>query len=190
MKRTSSVAFSSKKSGVLLEKIEKERNEVESILKFDFKKKRAKILSAAEEVSDNGKAVLYWMNRDARVQDNWAFLFAQKLALKNELPLKVLFCLPKTKYLEYTLRHYKFLLTGLEEVAKECHNLNVEFHFKIGAPADLVTSFVSDQKIGAVVVDFLPLRDALEWQQSVLDQISTDIPFVRVRSKNSDFIGE
>lgn len=43
--------------------------------------------------------------------DNWAFLFAQKLALKNEIPLHVCFCL-KPKFLDATIRHYKFLLKG------------------------------------------------------------------------------
>lgn len=43
--------------------------------------------------------------------DNWALLFAQKLALKNEIPLHVCFCL-KPKFLDATIRHYKFLLEG------------------------------------------------------------------------------
>ncbi len=29
------------------------------------------------------KSVAYWMSRDQRVQDNWALLYAQKIALEN-----------------------------------------------------------------------------------------------------------
>lgn len=49
--------------------------------------------------------------------DNWAFLYAQRLALKQELPLHVCFCLVP-KFLEATIRHYKFMLRGLQEVAE------------------------------------------------------------------------
>lgn len=49
--------------------------------------------------------------------DNWAFLYAQRLALKQELPLHVCFCLVP-KFLEATIRHYGFMLRGLQEVAE------------------------------------------------------------------------
>ena len=35
----------------------------------------------------SGSSVLYWMVRDKRVSDNWALLEAQKIALKNNVPL-------------------------------------------------------------------------------------------------------
>jgi deoxyribodipyrimidine photo-lyase len=57
------------------------------------------------------------MSRDQRVQDNWALLYAQKLALKQKLPLYVCFSLVPT-FLGATLRHYSFLLEGLREVEK------------------------------------------------------------------------
>ena len=38
-----------------------------------------------------GKSVLYWMSRDKRVDDNWALLAAQSVALSNEVPLIVCF---------------------------------------------------------------------------------------------------
>lgn len=61
---------------------------------FKFDNTRVRILT------DHGKdcqvkgPVLYWMARDAgRVEDNWAMIFAQKLALKFEVPLHVCYCL-------------------------------------------------------------------------------------------------
>ncbi|KAI1235905.1 Deoxyribodipyrimidine photo-lyase, partial [Lamprotornis superbus] len=48
---------------------------------------------------------------------NWAFLYAQRLALKQELPLHVCFCLVP-RFLEATIRHYGFMLRGLQEVAQ------------------------------------------------------------------------
>ena len=49
------------------------------------------------------------------VPDNWAFLYAQRLALKMEVPLHVCFCLVP-KFLEATIRHYGFMMKGLKEV--------------------------------------------------------------------------
>ena len=39
----------------------------------------------------DGNSVLYWMVRDKRVSDNWALIEAQKIALKNNVPLIVCF---------------------------------------------------------------------------------------------------
>ncbi|EMP37636.1 Deoxyribodipyrimidine photo-lyase [Chelonia mydas] len=63
------------------------------------------------------------MSRDQRVQDNWAFLYAQRLALKQQLPLHVCFCLVP-KFLEATIRHFSFMLKGLQEVAKGAERQN------------------------------------------------------------------
>ncbi|MFO0002994.1 MAG: hypothetical protein ACK559_17860, partial [bacterium] len=35
------------------------------------------------------QGVLYWMWRDKRVQDNWALLYSQKVALQLNVPLQV-----------------------------------------------------------------------------------------------------
>ena len=44
-----------------------------------------------EKGAFSGKTVLYWMNRDKRVSDNWALLSAQKIAIDNNVPLIVCF---------------------------------------------------------------------------------------------------
>ena len=51
--------------------------------------------------------------------DNWAFLYAQKLALKLELQLHVCFCLVP-KFLGATYRQFGFMLKGLKEVERVC----------------------------------------------------------------------
>ena len=47
--------------------------------------------------------------------DNWAMLYAQRLALKLGVPIHVCFCLVP-KFLDATIRHYGFMLSGLQEV--------------------------------------------------------------------------
>lgn len=149
------------------------------VIEFKFNKKRVSILSDAKEIDEAKKGIIYWMSRDMRVQDNWAFLQAQKLALKNELPLHVVFCLAE-KFLDATLRHYKFMIKGLEEVSEECHKLNINFHLLRGDAGDQIPKFVKDYEIGAVVVDFSPLRIGRGWIKDVMKKLDDNIPFVQV----------
>ncbi|KAJ6641183.1 Deoxyribodipyrimidine photo-lyase [Pseudolycoriella hygida] len=155
----------------------------ESIIKFKFNKSRLRILSSIETVSENTKGIVYWMSRDCRVQDNWAFLFAQKLALKNEVPLHVCFCLVP-KFLDATIRHYNFLLNGLKEVEEECSALNITFHLLLGNAATNIPKFVKDHKMGAVVCDFSPLRVPLQWVDDVLQKLPETVPLVQVDAHN------
>uniref|UniRef100_A0A493T1M6 Photolyase/cryptochrome alpha/beta domain-containing protein n=1 Tax=Anas platyrhynchos platyrhynchos TaxID=8840 RepID=A0A493T1M6_ANAPP len=78
-----------------------------SVREFRYNKKRVRLVSRGPELREDAKCILYWMSRDQRVQDNWAFLYAQRLALKQELPLRVCFCLVP-KFLGATIRHYGF----------------------------------------------------------------------------------
>lgn len=126
---------------------------------------------------------MYWMSRDARVQDNWALLFSQKLALKNKVPLHVCFCLVP-KFLEATIRHYKFMLSGLEEVERDCNLLNIKFHLIIESAATGIPKFVKEHNIGGVVCDFSPLRVPLQWVQDVKEKLPKTIAFCQVDAHN------
>ncbi|VVC95221.1 unnamed protein product [Leptidea sinapis] len=123
------------------------------------------------------------MSRDSRVQDNWAFLFAQKLALKNEVPLHVCFCLI-AKYLDASVRQFHFLIKGLEKVAEECNQLNISFHLLEGNGADALPQWVVDHKIGAVVCDFNPLRVPMSWLEGVKKKLKKDVPLIQVDAHN------
>lgn len=95
-----------------MKKVQKTREETaKSILEYKFNKKRVRIISQEQMVPDYCEGIVYWMFRDSRVQDNWAFLFAQNLALKNEVPLHVCFCLI-SEYLDTSVRQFHFLLKG------------------------------------------------------------------------------
>ena len=68
----------------------------ENASKFKFNMKRTKLLAGNEEflhreaLHGGVKGVAYYMHRDQRIQDNWAALFAQKLALEDNVPLYVI----------------------------------------------------------------------------------------------------
>jgi len=149
-----------------------------------FNKKRLRVMSQTKEIKQGSEGVLYWMSRDCRVQDNWALIHAQRLAVAEKLPLHVGFCLVVPESELATARHYAFLLKGLEEVAKDCQALNIQFHLLHGSPGEMLPGFVSDRGLGAVVTDFCPLRERLQWLQEVKKALPKDIPLIQVDTHN------
>ncbi|KAM8953084.1 deoxyribodipyrimidine photo-lyase-like [Pelodytes ibericus] len=170
--------------GSLLEAIKKFRLAASpSVSEFKFNKKRVRLVSSEDDLKDDAMGIVYWMSRDQRVQDNWAFLYAQRLALKQKLPLHVTFCLVP-KFLDATIRHYSFMLKGLQEVAEECNILNIPFHLLIGYAKDVLPTFVKEHSIGGVVTDFSPLRVPMQWVEDVSEKLPSDVPLVQVDAHN------
>ncbi|EDW01185.1 GH21292 [Drosophila grimshawi] len=155
-----------------------------NVHEFAFRKRRVHVLSNAADVKEQCKGgVVYWMSRDARVQDNWALLFAQRLALKLELPLSVVFCLVP-KFLNATLRHYMFMLGGLQEVEQQCRDLNISFQLLLGPAVERLPAFVVAEEIGAVVCDFAPLRLPRQWVTDVVKALPRNVPLTQVDAHN------
>lgn len=154
-----------------------------SVLDFDYKKKRIRVLSTVQSVPESCNGILYWMSRDVRVQDNWALLYAQKLALKNKIPLHICFCYV-TKFLDATLRHYKFMLGGLAEVETECQALDIHFHVLEGEPSQRIPKLVKDNNIGGLVCDLWPLRLPTKWLDDLLVKLPVEVAVCQVDAQN------
>lgn len=150
---------------------------------FQFNKKRVRAVNTNNAIPENSKAILYWMSRDQRVQDNWAMLYAQRLALKQQLPLHVAFCLVPT-FLAAPIRAYRFMLKGLREVEQECRQLNIVFHLLTGQAENVLPKFVETHKVGTIITDFAPLRVPRQWVENVAKKITT-IPVVQVIRQRS-----
>ena len=164
--------------------IDKKRHDLfESVSEFRFNKKRVQVLTESREFPDDAQGILYWMSRDQRVQDNWALLYAQKLALKQNLPLYVCFCLVPT-FLNATIRQYYFMIEGLKQVEKELNDLNIQFHLLIGLAKDQVPKFVSEKKIGGLISDFSPLRIHKSWLEELKKNLPKNVPFAQVDAHN------
>ena len=129
----------------------------------------------------SGSSVLYWMVRDKRVNDNWALLEAQKIALKNNVPLIVCFNY-YNKYSQANNRHYQFLFDGLKEVHSSLSKLNIQFHLLQGKTDQAIPKFIDKYKVGHLVVDFSPLRVYKNRLNKVLQK--TAIPVSQVDAHN------
>ena len=125
--------------------------------------------------------VVYWMSRDQRVNDNWALLFAQELALEKKLPLTVVFCLVP-EFLSAAIRHFGFMIKGLQEVEAELARKNIGFSLLTGSPENEIPRFIKKNKTSALVADFDPLKIKRRWKQAVTEKI--DVPFYEADAHN------
>ena len=91
----------SKKPKLEADFFQEDRNKANvSAADFVFNKKRVKLLSGSEGfLRQECKALAYYMHRDQRVQDNWAMLHGQKLAMAAEAPFAVVTALPEEQVL-------------------------------------------------------------------------------------------
>jgi len=128
-----------------------------------------------------GGPVVYWMSRDQRVQDNWALLYAQHIALEHDVPLGVAFCLAP-QFLGAQRRQYAFMCDGLEEVREALAELDIPFFLVSGEPTYEIPRFVTAHRVGMLVTDFDPLRIKRAWKAGVAGQMS--IPFREVDAHN------
>lgn len=150
---------------------------------FQFNKKRVRILTKCKDIAEDCDGIVYWMARDQRVQDNWSFLYAQKLALRAEAPLHVCFCLVP-QFLGATIRQFRFMLDGLKEVERECLSRDISFHLLIGRAPDVLPKFIRDNSIGGVVTDFSPLRVFNQWLDRLIDELPDGVSLCQVDAHN------
>ncbi len=125
--------------------------------------------------------VIYWMSRDQRVRDNWALLFSQELAVKLKRPLGVSFCLAP-QFLGATIRHYDFMLGGLQETEENLMKKNIPFFLLKGLPEEEIPEFVERWKTAALVTDFDPLRVKRNWKEKAVSRVN--IPVYEVDAHN------
>ncbi|WP_378954040.1 deoxyribodipyrimidine photo-lyase [Pelosinus sp. sgz500959] len=125
--------------------------------------------------------IVYWMSRDQRAQDNWALLYAQKLAIERQEQLLVVFCLVPT-FLEASIRQYGFMLRGLIETFKVLTNKNIPCYLLQGAPHQTLPPWLAQHKASLLVTDFDPLKIKRHWKDEILATIQ--IPCHEVDAHN------
>lgn len=115
-------------------------------------------------------AVVYWMQRDQRVEDNWALLYALEQATARATNIVVVFTLQEIPH-RTQLRHYDFMLKGLAEVAEVLQQYRIPFHILRGDPVTTLEQFVITHDISEVVTDFSPLHYARKRRDTVAEAL-------------------
>ncbi|TBU05018.1 hypothetical protein CWI36_0685p0050 [Hamiltosporidium magnivora] len=99
----------------------------------------------------NTKNILYLMQRDKRIHDNYSVLYSMELgnALSSEYFIGTI--LDEIKLNE---RQRTFVIEGLKEIEDECKEYNIYFYL-----IDKLEEFCAQYNIDCIVTDFSPLKE-------------------------------
>jgi deoxyribodipyrimidine photo-lyase len=132
-------------------------------------------LRILKEVISNPGPVIYWMNRDQRVDDNWALLDAQAKAIELKQPLVVVFCISKRMITISSSKNNKqflFMKQGLLVVRDQLNKLNIPFILSNGEADIELPKIIKEIKASYLFVDFNPLREVQAMVNSVKNKIN------------------
>ena len=136
---------------------------------------RIKKLNTNDDTS--GDFVIYWMQQSQRTTYNHALEYAIQKANEKNKPLLVYFGITD-QFPEANLRHYHFMIQGLQQVQKNLLQRNIHFIIHIERPADGICSLAKNAAL--VVVDCGYLKVQKEWRKKVADRI--DCSLVQIES--------
>jgi deoxyribodipyrimidine photo-lyase len=111
-----------------------------------------------------GAYVLYWMQQSQRAEYNHALEHAVQQANKIDQGVLVVFGL-MADYPEANLRHYTFMLEGLQETRAALGRRGIKMVVQKGNPADAALS--AGKKASLIVCDRGYLRHQIQWRKKV-----------------------
>ncbi len=108
--------------------------------------------------------VVYWMQQSARAHYNHALELALQQAAALKLPLLVLYVLTDN-FPEANLRHYRFLLEGLEDTRARLAERGIQFNLLRGEPVAAVSAIA--HRAAMLVCDCGYLRIQRQWRAAI-----------------------
>ncbi|MGH9537102.1 MAG: deoxyribodipyrimidine photo-lyase [Terriglobales bacterium] len=139
-------------------------NKIEAILRDD----RITVRKGGPPAND-GRCVVYWMQRAQRASDNPALNLAVKVANELGKPV-VVFLAPVPFYPHANLRHYRFLAEGIPDIAEELSKRNIGFVLR-AYPEHSLLKFCDEVRPAMVVGDENPMREPERWRVTVAKKI-------------------
>lgn len=124
--------------------------------------------------------VVYWINRDMRLADNWALLHAQDVARAHNRELHIVYNIVPN-YLGGGRRQWEFKKAALQELEEAAHEKGIEFSVVLGEEKAL-QDFFHKQQAAYIVTDFCPLRISQKWVKHIASSVS--VPFDEVDAHN------
>jgi deoxyribodipyrimidine photo-lyase len=108
--------------------------------------------------------VLYWMQQSQREEYNHALEYAIQQANKMDQPVLVVFGL-LDDYPEANLRHYTFMLEGLQETQQSLRQRGIKMIVQKGQPVDIALAI--GRRASLIVCDRGYLRHQRKWRIAV-----------------------
>ena len=133
----------------------------------EIQEERVRQLNEKEIVE--GDHVLYWMQEAQRAEYNHALECAVQRANELGQPLLVVFGLTDS-YPEANLRHYAFLLEGLQDVKEALEERNIKFVVRHGSPDEVALKAGRDASL--IVCDMSYLNLQKKWRARVAEEAS------------------
>jgi len=114
-------------------------------------------------IAGTASYVLYWMQAAQRTEDNPALWYACEEANRLGLPIAVLFVV--ADYPSATAVHYRWMLAGLRQVARDLRDAGITFAIQRGQPQRLVA--LAARNAALLVCDRSPARVAVQAKRAV-----------------------
>ncbi|OQW37271.1 MAG: deoxyribodipyrimidine photolyase [Nitrospira sp. SG-bin1] len=111
--------------------------------------------------------VLYWMQQSQRAEDNHALEYAVRLANETNRSLRVVFGLMQD-YPEANLRHYRFMLEGIQETQAALADRGISMTVQFGHPSDVALDM--GRAASVIVCDRGYLRHQEAWRRRVAEE--------------------
>ncbi len=127
----------------------------------------SRIKQLNDQPIQKGRYLLYWMQASVRVLDNPALLYAIQQAEELGLPVLTVFGLTD-RYPEANLRHFTFLIEGLQDVEKELENLGIRLAVLEAEPDEAALRLAAQAAL--LVTDRGYLAHQHRWRESVAQQ--------------------
>ena len=125
--------------------------------------------------------VVYWMNRDLRVTDNWALLYTSDLARRLKSGLVAAVCLnKKSVYANPAQRELQ--KSVLPEIKAKLKALNIVLVFGETDPVTFISGIIKKVRAAVLVTEFFPLKPVRTEVQKIIDK--TRIAAIEIDSHN------
>jgi deoxyribodipyrimidine photo-lyase len=125
----------------------------------------------------NGEYIVYWMQQSQRTDYNHALEYSIRLANNNNLPLIIFFGITDS-FPEANLRHYYFMLQGLNEVSTNLTKANIQMFISYISPELGICKF--SEKAATIITDTGYTHIQKKWRTYAAQNIKC--PLVQIES--------
>lgn len=129
--------------------------------------------------------IIYWMNRDQRLDDNYALITAYEFAEKLHQRVEVIFVVSPSfgpLHCDFDARIYEFMGRGLKYMTERAKMLNVNLTIKQGDPITTVIDYMRQVEAGLLICDFSPLKQMRLWREQIAGLV--DVKMLEVDAHN------
>ncbi len=155
---------------------------------FTFRRHRSlntQTSKSGSNVIDTSAPVVYWMDRDMRLKDNWALLHALDLAAKQKTGVVIVYNLI-VGFLGGRERQLHFKISALKELQADAEKIGIPFIVILDETGNQsqkkLEEIILNLNAFCVVTDFSPLRIQRELKEKLATRL--DIPFIEVDTHN------